>query len=753
MTQWSLNPIFGSYVVVLGVGAALSLMLLVNPRYSQLSVRRRRVLAVLRMLLITVITLAMLRPTLVRTSSTPQSSLLLLLYDESRSMQLPHIAGSASRWVAQHNALRSAESELRQLADDVEVRVYGYADTLDRREVIDGLIRLPDSPSGAQTDIGTALHEAATRELGRAITGVILLGDGAQNAFSPRVGVQRAARELARLDYPLFTVTFGPTGDTTQSRDVAVESLPERYTVFAKSELTIQGMLRIRGYVNRPVPVELVVQGPKGEPSVYGPVQVSVPEDNQVTSAVINLTPQTPGEYKLTLRAMPQAGELVTQNNELTAFLNVLEGGLRVLYAYGDLVGEQRLLRRSLDASPDVQLDTIFIDARNRQRWPISIEESLRKRKYDVLLIENVDTKALAPNEMQRLAERISQGLGFMMIGGFNSFGPGGYYSTPLADVLPIRMGRFEDQSLDPQVPISKDLHWWGELTISPTRSHPVTRLAAGDENANLWQSLPPLLGANRFQLKPASQVLLESHEGRPLLVAGNYGRGRVLAFAGNTTGRWWQYGRQREHRRFWRQSVLWLAQREDLDKNDVWIKMSQRRIPRGAEVEFTAGAYDATGEPLPNATLSARLIRQERSSTVSLARSDEDYRGVIAPVEAPGDYVVEVTATLAGETLGTARASFQILDRDLELSDPSADYALMARLAALTDEAGGRAVAPEELSNLLRELSEQQRSVEVEVQSRWQLGDTALDAWLLFLLVVVLISSEWILRKKWGLV
>ena len=42
---------------------------------------------------------------------------------------------------------------------------------------------------------------------------------------------------------------------------------------------------------------------------------------------------------------------LITDNNRLTAFLTVLEGGLRVLYVYGDLLGEQRLLRRSIDAS------------------------------------------------------------------------------------------------------------------------------------------------------------------------------------------------------------------------------------------------------------------------------------------------------------------------------------------------------------------------------------------------------------------
>ena len=35
------------------------------------------------------------------------------------------------------------------------------------------------------------------------------------------------------------------------------------------------------------------------------------------------------------------------------------------------------------------------------------------------------------------------------MLGGFQSFGPGGYDDTPLANVLPVGMDRLERQQLD----------------------------------------------------------------------------------------------------------------------------------------------------------------------------------------------------------------------------------------------------------------------------------------------------------------
>jgi len=121
--------------------------------------------------------------------------------------------------------------------------------------------------------------------------------------------------------------------------------------------------------------------------------------------------------------------------------------------------------------------------------------------------------------------------------------------------------------------------------------------------------------------------------------------------------------------------------------------------------------------------------------------------------VDQPGDYMIEVEASQAGRSLGKARANFQVLDRDAELSNPAANYDLMARLAGLTKEAGGSPVAPEQLPELLREIKRRRPDLRIEVQSRWQLADTALDAWLFLLVFLGLVTTEWALRKRWGLV
>ena len=87
-------------------------------------------------------------------------------------------------------------------------------------------------------------------------------------------------------------------------------------------------------------------------------------------------------------------------------------------------------------------------------------------------------------------------------------------------------------------------------------------------ENAAAWARLPPLEGANRFTgVKPGATILAEADgkEHRPLLVSQEWGSGRVIAFAGDSTWRWVMRGFGSAHKRFWRQIVLWLARKDQM--------------------------------------------------------------------------------------------------------------------------------------------------------------------------------------------
>ncbi len=753
MSQIGFEPVFDSYLTVAVLAFALVALLAVKPQFGSLSGRRQMALSGLRLLAVLLAVLALLRPTWITTVKTPRPSTFVVMLDASRSMQLASGRSEQKRWQAQLMALADLQDELSRLAEKTQIRVYAYDQRLRPLEFAAGKIKFPEEATGEQTDIGSTLSEALQAEQGKPLIGVLLMGDGAQTAFEPRVETQQAARKV-RDDFaaPLYTVTFGLAGDSAQARDIAIDRLDEQFTVFVKNELVVRGLVRVRGYAKQDLPVELILTDDKGQRQTVGRRTIRASEDNRQVEVEFIYAPQAPGHYRLTLKAEPQPDEQVAKNNQLDAFLTVLEGGLRVLYIYGNLPFEQRAIRRAINASPDIELDDQFIDVRRRKLWPEKLPADFAN-KYDAFVLGDVDAEALGPENINALAAAVEKGKGLLMLGGNSSFGRGHYRGTKLADALPIEIDRLEGAEFN-----ERDLDRFflkGPLTMVPRGSHAITRLTGESDNADAWGRLPPLAWANKFiaaKETPGTRVLLETPQGAPLMVSGEYAKGRTLAFAGESTYRWPLHGFGKEHNRFWRQIILWLVRRDDLNRDDVWIKLDQRRLNPGSKLNIRAGAQNATGEALANARLETAIVHPDgRREPLSLSRDGDEFRGMLG-LTAAGDYALETTAFEGERTVGTARAEFLVYDRDVELSTPAADPDLMASLAAWTRQEGGRAVAPEELKPLLAELAKKPPEFEVR-QTRWKLAGTSGDAWVMLLVMTSVLTAEWFLRKRWGLV
>jgi hypothetical protein len=669
-------------------------------------------------------------------------------------MTIADAVGGKSRWEMLRAAVDEASPTLVAIGEDLEVKPYAFDADLHALEFSGGELDLGDVPQGDQTAIGAALEDVLRREAGKRLVGVILLSDGAQRAYAPRdVAPQGPTRRLADLGYPLYTFAFGQARGLGQARDVALADLVVNQTVFVKNELAVRGTARIEGFGNQPVPVQLLFENSAGKMDPVASRELKTAASGQSVPIELATIPETPGEYKVTLRVPNQPGELVTTNNEMSTFVTVLKGGINVLYLEGALRVDQLYLRRSLDASPDIQVDFVRLDPRDPKQRPADLLDRFAPGKYDVYVLGDVDSSQLTAEELAALAEVVQGGAGLVMLGGFHAFGPGGYADTPLAALVPVEMDERERQRLGE--PIRGDVQLAGPIPMRPTdplgRRHYLMGLSAGADRAAIWEKLPPLEGANRFGApKPAAQVLAETPGGEALLVVQEAG-GRVMAFGGDTTWHWWMEGFEREHKRFWRQVILWAARKDALSDGDVWVKLDERRYGRGAQVVFTAGAQTPDGEPLPDARFEAQVTLPDGSSQkVNLVRQGDHVSGSFDATQAAGDYAIAVTARdPAGAGLGDAKSRFLVFEQDLELDNAVADPTLLASLSAITGQAGGETLAPEELPQLLKRIQEKPLEMIVETQTKL----TPWDTWPFFLLFLSLISTEWYLRKKWGLV
>lgn len=749
----------GSWTLVGLVTAMLAAVLvLVGPDQTRVSGGRFVALLALRLAAFLTMIILMLRPTFVSTTKARQEATLLVMVDASESMTVADGPGGGTRWQELSAALEAARPAFQSLVAEGGFGVSAWRFNREAREIaaVNGdavaVGAWRPEPAGEETALGAALDDAVRAQAGRTLAGVIVLSDGGQQAYPPRdVPPQTVARRLGDAGVPLWSITFGQQRGGGQGRDAAIVSLAVGDTVYLKNALEVAGRVRLDGLADREAVVTLMAENDAGRMEEVSRTTVRGAAGSTEVPVRLAWTPAGLGERKLALAVAPQEGEVVTANNELSTFVEVVEGGLRVLVLDGAARPEQRFLRRVLAASPDMQVEFRWIDSTKAGRgaWPIDLSRDLQ-RDVSVVLVGDLDSSALQPRDIETIGERVKQGTGLGLLGGFHAFEAGGWGGTPLAPALPFEPDRLARQPFDE--PVRKGLHLEGPLQMLPDQRFgnvSILRLGKTDaESRAAWQAMPPLAGANDLgRLVPAAKPLAVTADGRPLLVGREYGAGRVLAFAADTTWQWQMQGAVEQYRRFWRQMVLWLARQDDAEKDSLWLRLAQRRLSPGSTLEFDTGLTRPDGSAVTDVVLEAVATSPGGTARpVRIGRRGETFGGAIADFSEPGDWRLTVTATRPDGERSERSARFTVFRQDLEMANPRANPLLMRQLAEVTP---GGVRTPEEIADILDEL----RAAPAAFETLEQWSYTPWDKWPAFLLLALLLSGEWFLRKKFGLV
>jgi uncharacterized membrane protein len=749
---WSLS---GVGMPALALVALVLIVLTLWTYWDVPRVSKRRVLAliILRLLALLMAGLVLLRPSLASRSDLRLPSTVLFLIDRSGSMTIQDEIDGQSRWDYMRQMLAKAEPVLQKLRDEhnVSVVMYAFAEDADDYD--------PNGkPDGKRTDFGKALEKLfGIYGRDRNIRALVVISDGADNGtlFAP-------VNEPARWRLPCPTHTFGVGKNTTADRqhDIAITNI-----VAAPSPVAIKGKLTVKGYVDAPGFVNSKVRMHLffDDQEVMARDEILRLEANNEVTLVADAPTKRPkeGEIRVTLKLDPLPGELTVANNEISTYVAVTQEGLSVL-----LVDQPRY------PEPQIICDALVPDPRIRvyPAWLRTDEASpdqaalfnLEKQHYDVIILGDLSAKRLSGGN-QGILEKIQtlvkeQGAGLLMMGGNDSFGNSDWKGTPIEDALPV--------FLDVRGQVD------GKVRIDPTApglGRFVMRLLdKSEDNKALWKELPELDGMTRLgKEKPGATILaVRAGSSDPILVSQDYGKGRTIAFACDTTWRWQLLGQPKSekgkeaHARFWRQMVLWLAHQEEAE-GSVRVKLDRRRLDAGEKLPFTVELRGKGGVQAKEAQFDATVVDPSGVEMVVATAAETDSSraaGTFWKTDKPGEYRLNVRGRgkdADGQAIPEDRASarFVVSLNDTEMSRRAADQTFLANLAAA---GGGKFYKAEDLVRFLKDLQNlplMHEKPRTEFWPNWRGSTLSGFRVLFFLLFVGLLCGEWFCRRYWGLV
>lgn len=753
----SVEPIWPWPLVVLtSIGLMVLVVLTYRTQLKAVPPRTARVLLGLRLLSVLLLIFAMLRPALQKTETDETPVQLLVLSDISRSMNTSDMPNQQTRFQAIRADLEKFQPKWKEFGKKVEVRQFDFARELTQFDA--GL----KEGTGDQTAFGKVLEDVLREVRDRRTLGLMLMTDGAHRVMPPfDADPLTAARKLADAQVAIYAVGYGASSLSTASLDLAMEDLVVPEVVFEKNRIPVKAKLRAVGAAGKKARVRVVIEDRSGKrPGESGELkpapstaqtktvqEIEIKQDSETIPIELTFAPQVSGELKIGIEVEATENELLKGNNRRETIITVKQGGLNV--AYFDVFRPEQYWLRVVNGADKIQLD--FQEVRRvRFAGQTKIDPAwFDPGRYDVFIIGDVPADAFGPELLKRLNERLEDGAGLLMIGGLQNYAVGGYAMTPLADWLPVELNPSDAR---PAGKLNLATQVTGKLKMVPTergQREYVMQLGPPEKNRSLWQELAPLSGACKLKAK---NELIEpwatSPEGVPLLFATTVQRSRIAAFAGDTTYLWYTVSKQADaHQRFWRQMILWLARKEADTDQPVWVRVQPRNLAPGGAAALAFGARAADGSTLEDAEFTVEITGPDgEKSMASPRQSGGEHSAEHTKTLVPGDYWIRVSARRNGQSLGFDAFTRFIVDaRDLELDYPSADYEFLKELSSIT---GGLALKPEEVDGLLERLKAAKFSDLTRVQHI-----TLWDNWWFLLLFVSLMSLEWFLRKKRGMV
>ncbi|MBM3781618.1 MAG: hypothetical protein FJW29_08090 [Acidobacteria bacterium] len=727
-------------LVAAAVGIVIAALAAYRRAVPPLTEGQRAALVGLRVLVLSALVVALLRPVRQSPSAEQPTRLLPVVVDVSGSMGIPDAPEGKTRLDAARTLVRTIESQLTGAR--LRVEVWPMHDGTTATDV--NALRA----EGTRSDLAAAIDEVAGRALARDAAAVVLVSDG----VTTDRGVARPERRDA---LPLFTMAVG---GAQAVRDLDVVRIEAGTATLPGSAIDILAVVVARGMRGRAVTLRLSENGRPVDSATVTP-------DADVATIPFRFVVTPPPDQPTVYATEVQQADAVPGNDRRQVLVPPQMGQRRVLLMEGAPGFEHTFLKRALATDTALSVDALVRKGRDDQGRDTFAVQATEDRasvlaqgfpssretlfQYDAVVLSNVEAEFFTRAQLELVRQFVAERGGGLLVMGSRSFEREGMAATPIADVLPVdpAVRRWQDAAADDA---ARNLPANAPAVTRDGATHSATRLSIdGDDSAALWRTFPPLASVSSMGApRPGAQVLAVTAnpggQASPLIVMQRFGQGRSLVFAGEAAWRW----------RMMRPS-------SDTAYATVWRQMIRALVaPAPGPVIMRAGGVAGANEQtpvlidvrdarfLPVTDAEVRLTAQApdgrtRSLQPVLSDAAAGRYAVVVPTSDAGVWTLTAEAVHRGVVRGTTVTHLLIPPPNDEFTRPEVNLPALRRLA---DAAGGQAFTDDTLPDLIERLRRLQTS-----PARYEDVDLWHNVWTLAG-IIALLATEWTLRRHWGM-
>lgn len=650
-------------------------------------------LGVLRFACVTLISLFLLKPLIKTIDRTVEKPIVVIAQDNSQSL----VVGDDSSYYNNEYKKQLAEFAA-SFGEDYDVRTFTFGE-----KVQDGIDSLHFDEQ--LTDYSDFLEEIYTRFSGRNLGAVVMASDGLYNKGSNPI------HSYKKLNVPVYTIALG---DTTIHKDALIANV-------AANRLA---------YLGNRFPIEIIVEGRKaaGETVTLTVSRKgntlhsqSIPFSGERSFEKIALTLDAGevGLQRYTVSISRLQDEITYANNSKDVFIDVLDS-------------RQKVLVLAHAPHPDLQAIRAAISENESYQVDVQLAKEFNGNLQDYSIVIWHQLPAMGGIGSSLITTSLEKKIPGLFVWGsstdFNAFN---------ALNLGVSLNNYRSNTTDIQGSMQESFSTFNWETSFPT----VVRM------------LPPLqVPFGDLAFSPGIQTAIVQQVGtiktnKPLIAFNEIRESKFGFILGEGIWRWRStcFQQSESHDSFNElvtKSVQYLAAKDD---KSLFRVNAKNDFNENEDVVFDAELYNASYEAVAGREISMKIKNDEGKEFNYLFSANGDMYRLNAGRLPVGNYTYEAKASSEG-TILNERGEFSISPLQLEIINTIADHRLLNQFAR---ENNGVMVSASDMNKLTDEIRSKKEIVSVSYENK-QLDELINLRWLCAL-ILILLSTEWLLRKRAG--
>jgi hypothetical protein len=659
-----------------------------------------------RALTVTIISLILLSPLVKSISYNPQKPLVLVLEDNSESIEMfqgPAPSKLKATWgdpiaigLEGAKLIDNLASLKKELGHDYDVREFHF-----NRDLASGLTKTFD---GKQTDISNALHQLNDRFVNQNIGALVLATDGLYNEGND------PQYEAKNFKTSIYTIALG---DTVPKLDLLIGNVNYNKTAFLGDDFVIEVLAE--AYQSKGETMHLKVTE-DGRQVAAENIPVNANSFQKVVS--LRLNADRKGLRKFNISIDPVKNEISTQNNSETIYVEVLDAKEKVLLLYNGPHPDISAIRQSIESNKNYEVKASLL----------ADIGAVKPGDYSLVILYQVSA-----NSSAMLQTLVKSKVPVWFIAGAQT-----------------DMDAFNEEQKLVQVSTSKNEIQ--EVFASPVTDF--TGFTLSDSSEKKIASFPPLLSPfGSYTSKLAGIALLKQRIGSvetnyPLLAFGDDGGRRTGVLAAEGLWRWQlaeyeNYGNHHALEELFSQAVQYLT--ANANKQRFTVYAAKNIFGEGENAILNAELYDDALELVNSPDVKVELKNNSgKKYSFLFTRTGKSYQLDAGALPA-GEYDYEASVK-NGPKQFYARGQFTIQPLSMESRQSAANFQLLNTIAK---QSGGEMLLPAQI-NRLTGLIRKNDHIKTVVYEDKRYSDMIDVKWV-FALLLLLLSIEWVVRKREG--